>query len=103
MGDAYNNACAFNKAFKLGTLFDDEKLSDMSPCKSCKIHIRLMQMCDASSVARYGDDPDEEKRLSKNCHNCLKSSEYISRCLSKLVEYEKIEISTKELRKIINM
>ena len=101
MGDIYNNAGKFNRVFKLGTLFDDEKLSEISPCKNCEIHIKLMQTTDASVVARYGDDPGEEERLYENCRNCLKSSVYISRCLSKLAEYEKIEISTKKLRTLI--
>lgn len=93
----YSEANEFKRAFQLGKLFDDVNLSDNSPCNNCESMKAYKHYC--------GDDKSEyhicldrdfavEKYLS-NCKSCIKKFNYDMFCKSKLVEYEKKNISTK--------
>lgn len=91
----------FDKEVHPGRQYDNINLSKDIPCNNtCKIHKEFTELIDSNVVAHYGEDISREEELSKICDKRLKHKLWVQKCLFKLQEYENINISTKELRKL---
>jgi hypothetical protein len=98
LGKQYNNASEFSRVFKLGKLFDDEKLTDNSPCNKCRVAKECSEIANSDYVSHYGSNIDRENELANICRKCIEKINYDMRCVAKLSEYENICISTESLR-----
>jgi plasmid rolling circle replication initiator protein Rep len=93
----FSKANEFDKAFKLGKLFDDINLSENSPCITCDNKKAYDKYCGDDGQYHICLDRDiAELNYFEDCKSCIKKINYDISCKAKLAEYEKHSISTRK-------
>jgi hypothetical protein len=93
----YDDASNFDRAFKLGQLFDDINLSKNSPCNTCEDMKRYIHYCGDDIITYHIclDRDEASRKYLSDCPTCIKKIQYEGFCKAKLEEYERHNISTK--------